>query len=105
MIGKLFSNGWKIRASFSNDWKKSFQWLENFNGQKLLCFCESTDEFDALYIPRVWRSGGNSAEKRTTQGPIAHRSDCEVSLRAAHAWQPQARKKLVEATGFSCEIL
>jgi hypothetical protein len=28
MIGKLFSNGWKTSADFSNDWKKSFQWLE-----------------------------------------------------------------------------
>jgi hypothetical protein len=42
MIGKLFSNGWKNRVSFpmigknfrkfSNDWKKCFQWLENFGG-------------------------------------------------------------------------
>ncbi|MBQ7253007.1 MAG: hypothetical protein IJS32_10475, partial [Kiritimatiellae bacterium] len=29
MIGKNFSNGWKIRAGFSNDWKVFFQWLEN----------------------------------------------------------------------------
>jgi hypothetical protein len=32
MIGKYFSNGWKNRAVFSNDWKKFspvFQWLEN----------------------------------------------------------------------------
>ncbi|MBR4251713.1 MAG: hypothetical protein IKQ15_05400 [Kiritimatiellae bacterium] len=38
MVGKLFSNGWKKRENFpmigknfgefSNDWKKSFQWLE-----------------------------------------------------------------------------
>jgi hypothetical protein len=33
MIGKLFSNGWKIRPGFSNDWKKSFQWLEKFRGR------------------------------------------------------------------------
>jgi hypothetical protein len=42
MIGKKFSNGWKISPGFSNDWKnfspffqrleKSFQWLENFSG-------------------------------------------------------------------------
>ena len=32
MIGKKFSNGWKIRRIFSNDWKKCFQWLENSAG-------------------------------------------------------------------------
>jgi hypothetical protein len=33
MIGKLFSNGWKIPPGFSNHWKKFspvFQSLENF---------------------------------------------------------------------------
>ena len=30
MIGKKFSNGWKNWPEFSNDWKKCFQWLENF---------------------------------------------------------------------------
>ena len=30
MIGKLFSNGWKTPPIFSNDWKKTFQWLEKF---------------------------------------------------------------------------
>ena len=30
MVGKKVSNGWKISSDFSNDWKKSFQWLENF---------------------------------------------------------------------------
>ena len=40
MVGKKFSNGWKIPPvfptigknfrQFSNDWKKCFQWLENF---------------------------------------------------------------------------
>ena len=30
MIGNFFSNGWKNRADFSNDWKLFFQWLENF---------------------------------------------------------------------------
>ena len=30
MIGNFFSNGWKNRAVFSNDWKIFFQWLENF---------------------------------------------------------------------------
>ena len=31
MIGKNFSNGWKIPAVFSNDWKLFSQWLENFS--------------------------------------------------------------------------
>ena len=34
MIGKNFSNGWKKRPGFSNDWKLFFQWLENFFGHK-----------------------------------------------------------------------
>jgi hypothetical protein len=29
MIGKVFPNGWKKRAGFSNGWKIFFQWLEN----------------------------------------------------------------------------
>ena len=39
MIGKFFSNGWKIRGGFSNGWKKSFQWVENFWGGRL-CMVE-----------------------------------------------------------------
>jgi len=31
MIGKNFSNGLKKRPKFSNDWKRFFQWLENFS--------------------------------------------------------------------------
>jgi hypothetical protein len=30
---KKVSNGWKIPAGFSNDWKTFFQWLENFSPQ------------------------------------------------------------------------
>ncbi len=30
-----FSNGWKIPPGFSNDWKKCFQWLENFSGGRI----------------------------------------------------------------------
>ena len=40
MIGKYFSNGWKISGDFSNDWKKFsrvFQRLEKFfTGTKIL---------------------------------------------------------------------
>ncbi len=39
MIGKYFSNGWKIRAVFSNDWKNFsavFQRLENFFGAEVV---------------------------------------------------------------------
>jgi hypothetical protein len=37
MIGKpakIFSNGWKNRAEFSNHWKKVFQSLETFSGRR-----------------------------------------------------------------------
>ncbi|MBR4190461.1 MAG: hypothetical protein IKQ55_10935 [Kiritimatiellae bacterium] len=37
MIGKYFSNGWKIRAGFSNDWKnfsRVFQRLEKICGAR-----------------------------------------------------------------------
>ena len=38
MIGKYFSNGWKILADFSNDWKKFsrvFQRLEKIFGERV----------------------------------------------------------------------